>query len=160
MFDGAPVSSFTYRRELFDAVIDEGRPILARQWEEAGEAVVGPFGMNEDRYRMMEKAGALRIYVVRNDEAIVGHLTMFVFMGMHAEAKAALMDAMYILPEFRRPFVSIRLVRFAERDLARSGVSVVHMNSNERFPGFARLLGFLGYHPISRTHAKVLNNAS
>lgn len=159
MFDGASKSAYTFQRETFAGVIDEGRAMLAWQWTEAGETGAGEFRLSEDRYLAVDKAGGLRIFTVRHNGALIGYATLFVFFGMHAAAKAAISDALYILPEFRRPGVSMRLVRFAERSLRAEVVDVIHMSVNDRFPGFGRLLEHMGYHPISRTLTKVLRHA-
>jgi len=160
MFDGAQASAFTFQREAFADVIDEGRPVLAVQWEEAGETDAGEFALSEGRYVKMDQVGALRIYTVRHNGRFVGYVSLFVFVGMHAAAKAGVSDALYILPEFRRPMISLRLMRYAEAALRSEGVTVIHMSVNERFPGLGRLLEFMGYKPISRTFTKVLNHAA
>lgn len=158
MFDGASPSSFTFQVERFADVIDEARALSNRQWQEAGETGAGEFHLADNRYLAADNAGSLRIFTARHRGAFIGHATFFVFVGMHAAVKAAISDTLYIFPEFRRPGVSIRLIRFAEGILTGEGVEVIHMNVNERFPGFARLLDHLDYKPISRTFTKVIRH--
>lgn len=160
MPDGSNIASgYCFQREIFHDVIVEGMPLLVRQWQEAGEPGAGSLAMAEDRYAAMERAGMLRVFTTRRAGQLVGHATFFVFTGMHAAVRAAVLDALYLFPEHRGPRVSLRLVRHAETALQAEGVGIIHMHANERFLGFARLLQSLGYHPVSRTLAKVLNDA-
>jgi GNAT superfamily N-acetyltransferase len=159
MFDGMTASAFTFQREAFADAIGEARLMLDRQWTEAGEIGVGSFRLAEDRYVAADSAGLLRVFTARHHGMLVGYVSLFVIVGMHAEARCAVSDALYILPEFRRPMVSMRLVRFAEDAICAEGVKLIHMNANERFPGFGRMLEHMGYGAISRTYAKVLNHA-
>jgi GNAT superfamily N-acetyltransferase len=160
MFNASSASAFSFQREAFAAVIDEARPMLAAQWIEAGQTEAGEFALADDRYLAMERVGALRIYTVRHHGVLVGYVSLFVFTGMHAAARAGISDALYVLPAFRRPMVSLRLMRHAEAALLAEGVTVIHMQVNERFPGLGRLLDFMGYKPVSRTFTKVIDHAA
>lgn len=159
MFDGGPLSSYSFQREAFCDAIGEARDLLAQQWTEAGETGAGEFRLDEHRYVAMEMADMLRIITVRRHGALVGYGSFFIFSGMHAGGRAAILDALYLLPHARGPRISMRLVRAAEVVLARDGATLIHMLANERFPGFARLLERMGYHQVSRTLAKVVKNA-
>jgi GNAT superfamily N-acetyltransferase len=160
MFDGAPRSAFSFRRETFAGTIDEALPMLSRQWIEAGEEGVGDFDLAMDRYHKAEQAGVFRVYTARHQGVFVGFAAFFVFYGMHARGtKAAMSDAFGVSPEFRRPTVAIRLLRFSESMLSMEGVKIIHFAANEAIPAAARLLEHLGYQPISRTYAKVIPNA-
>lgn len=160
MFDGMSQSAYTFQREAFADVIGEGRPVLARQWIESGEQGVGELRLDDDRYLTMDRAGLHRLFSVRHRGEFIGYASMFVFVGMHAAAKAAVADALYLVPEHRRPGLSMRLVAHVERALIAEGVTVIHWEVNARFPGFGRILERLGYKPISTTHAKVMPHAS
>lgn len=159
MFDGASGSAYAFQREKFSSVIDEAREMLGQQWIEAGEGGVGELRLSEDRYNAMDALGMLRIVTVRHLGKLIGYASIFVFSGMHADAKAMVSDALYLLPAHRRPGVSMRLVRYVEAMGRDEGVNVIHWQANSRFPGFGRLLQFMGYPPISSIHAKVLQHA-
>lgn len=158
MFDGAP-STYTFQREVFAEVIDEARPMLERQWLEAGEIGVGALKLSEERYIAADKAGVLWTVTVRYRGELIGYATAFVVTGMHADAKAVVSDALYLLPPHRRPGVSMRLVKYVEGLANEKGAELVHWGCNSRFPGFGRLLEFLGYSAVSTTYAKVLAHA-
>lgn len=160
MFDGASGSAYTFQREEFSDVIEEARVMLDQQWDEAGEYGVGELRLSEDRYIAMQKGGFLRIVTARHNGRLVGYASMFVFEGMHAAAKAMVSDALYLLPPYRRPGVSMRLIRHVETLASAEGVTVIHWHANARFPGFGRLLTFMGYSAISTTHAKVQVHAA
>ena len=96
------------------------------------------------------------MYTVRDGGKLVGFAAYFVFDGLHAEnSKGAVSDAFGVIPEYRRPGVAMRLLRFAESELRGEGVNVMHTQTNNAFPGGGRLLNHLGHHAISQTHAKV-----
>lgn len=160
MDGAAPVSAYVFCRETFDQAIAERGDALERQWDETGERDVGPFRLSEDRYRAMEKVGALRVWTVRHHGTIVGYAAFFVFFGMHNETtKAGVQDAIWLEPAHRRPGVAKRLLEFVERQLTEEGADVIHASVNEEHNSMGRLLEYLGYKPISRTYAKVLTHA-
>lgn len=160
MFDGASRSAFSFRRETFAGTIEEGLPMLKAQWIEAGETDAADFALATERYLTMERAGALRVYTVRYHGTLVGFAAYFVFHGMHANTtKAAMSDAVGLIPAYRRPMVALRLMRFVETMLRDEDVRIMHTSDNVIFPGFGRLLEHLGHKLVSRTHAKVLTHA-
>jgi GNAT superfamily N-acetyltransferase len=161
MFDGVPGPGLTFARESFAAALASGGyELVARQYAEAGHVEAGPFHLNHDFYQAADQMDRLRIYIARVESRPVGFASYFVFFGAHASGtKVALGDAFGVLPEWRRPFVALRLLRFAEQQLTLEGVRAMHTQDNERFPGGGRLLERLGHKPISRTYVKVLNDA-
>lgn len=160
MLCGAPASAYSFQQEVFSAVIDEARAMLEQQWLESGEEGVGAFKLAEEKYNAMSAANFLRIVTVRHQGLLIGYASVFIFTGMHAAAKALVSDALYLLPAYRRPGVTMRLIKYVEVMAQNEEVAVVHWQANTRFPGFGRLLTFMGYPAISSTHAKVMSYAA
>ena len=143
------------------SVAGEIEPLLEREWQAAGEDHENlPFDPNWDAYVALERAGALRVFTVRDGKRLVGHLVFAVSACLHSKTvRTATSDALWIEPDARRPGVAMRLFRFAEAWLRDEGVRVSHIRTNTLLPAAARIAEHEGYREVARVHSKVLSHA-
>lgn len=121
MSDASPV----FQVESFTACIDELKPIHALHWQETEEDrhAVG-FAIDYDYYRQIEAMGLLFMATARDDGRIVGEYLFFIQNGRHSRgAREALLDSMFLLPDYRKGMTAVKMLRFCEAELTRAGVN-------------------------------------
>ena len=148
----------TFAREPFGDVIEELKPLFERHWAEIARnrelIVLDP---NYDRYAAMETAGLVRMFIGREDGAVVGYAVYFVAPHMHyRNDKWAVCDIIWLAPEHRKGTTGIRLFKFVEKYLRGENVSVMHTTGKEAHPALARVLEYLGHARIEFGYAKLL----
>lgn len=146
-----------FARERLQDVSSEIAPLLDKHWEE--------IAVNKDkiklcpdwgRYRELDESGNIAIYTVRDDGKLVGYFVLFVMRNIHySEHLFAVNDIIFIDPDYRRGMTAIKFLKWCEKDLANSGVSVVVVNSKEHQP-FGKVLERIGYNFTERVYTKAL----
>ena len=138
--------ALTFHTERFDDVIEELLPLLRKHYEEvAWNKSRIPLDPDYERYRQIESSGSLRIYVVREDGAIIGYAVFLVSRHLHYNIKLAVNDIVYVDPTRRGVMVGQKLLRdFAESELKREGVQVIslHIKLNHDWSKLAELWGY------------------
>lgn len=148
----------TYQAERLSESWTEVEPLLRNHWREIAHYQDISLDPDKEAYAMLENAGALRCYSMRDEAgALVGYVAFFVRMNMHYRSSLqAVQDVLYVDPAHRRTMAGIRLIKFAECSLAAEGVQVVyhHVKCTNRV---GELLERLGYELIDRVYGKRLN---
>lgn len=148
-----------YQQEFLDSVIDQIKPLLNSHWEE--------IALNKDKiklnpdweaYESLEAQGKLKIFTARDDEQLVGYFVVIVGTNIHYKDHLfASNDIIYLSPEYRKGFMSIKLIKFAEKCLKADGVSVLTINTKVHKP-FDKLMDFLKFRKIERVYSKYVGD--
>lgn len=129
--------------ETVDEMIEEARPLFARQWEEfAGYFPFTP-DPDENLYRELNKLGVMIIYVVRTLEGRMIGFASFMVRRSHLYYKThgfALCDLLYLLPDYRRAGIGSAFMDFLERDLKARGAELIHVDVKVFQPALMFLL--------------------
>lgn len=139
--------ALTFHTERFDDVIEEVLPMLRRHYEEiAWKKDKIEFNPDFDRYRQLEAADMLRIYVAREDGAIIGYAVFCVSQDLHyQDIKKAQNDIFYVEPSRRGAMIGQKLLRdYAEGELRREGVQVItlHIKTAHNWQRLAEHFGY------------------
>ena len=111
---------------LTDALFDELLPLLETHQAEVGHYQDIPLNINKETYFRIASAGMLAIFVARECGKIIGYSIYFVCPSMHYHPYVfANSDALYVDPKYRCASVGRTLIKFAQNELAKHGVSVV-----------------------------------
>jgi len=147
-----------FKRERFQDVYLESKPLLERHWEEIAR--------NKDfiklvpdvkKYEASENMGILRCLTARENGILIGYAVYFVTPHLHYSNNLwAFCDIIWIAPEHRKGMLGIRLIRFVEQFLKDEGVHVIHTIAKLAHPALGKILGHLGHNPIETVYAKVL----
>lgn len=124
----------TYQIESISYLITDGLlDVSKRQWEEL-EGAVEPVDIDWDEYKRLEDANILRFMTVRYDGVLVGYATVLLFNDMHRRGqKSAVVQEIYIVPEHRKGFAGIRLIKEVEKVVSGLRVNMLIIASRETF---------------------------
>lgn len=113
------------QRELSRNLWDEILPLLVRNNEDVG--VLGSIEPDRETYDALEEKGALRCYTARTETGLlVGYCIMVVGPSLYRVGmKCANQDTIYILRQYRHGAEGIRLLRYADEQLAAEGVEYI-----------------------------------
>jgi GNAT superfamily N-acetyltransferase len=114
-----------FQVESFAACVDELKPIHQQHWLETEEDRhdVG-LAIDYDYYCKIEAMGLLFMATARDAGRIVGDYLFFIQQGRHScNSREALLDSMFLLPDYRKGTIALRMLRFCETELARMGVN-------------------------------------
>jgi GNAT superfamily N-acetyltransferase len=150
-------NGFRYARESFSDVRDDIEVLIVKHWEEIAlnksKIKLNP---DWDAYLSLHQSGQLGIYTARKDKKLVGYFIVVAAPNPHYKDHIfAVNDIIYLDPEYRKGFVVIRLIKFAENDLKALGVSVLAINTKVHKP-FDSLMERLGFSLIERVYSKYI----
>lgn len=115
-----------------------------------------PYFPDYQRYKEYEQCGHLYVVTVRTREGdLVGFAMMYVFRSMHSQDLAAQEDLFYLLPEYRKGWTALRLLREAEEEAMRRGCKEVQMVAETDSKAGA-ILSAKGYGITSSNYRKSL----
>lgn len=150
---------FKIQVESFYDVKDHMDELFYRHWEE--------IAVNRDKiklnpdwsfYEQVYLSGNLGIYTVRKDNNLVGYFVVITREHPHYRDHIfAVNDIIYIAPEYRKGLLGYRLIKFAEEDLAKRGVSVLSINTKTHKP-FDALLEKAGFNLTERLYTKYIGD--
>ncbi len=149
----------TVQQERLADVKDEIMPLFERHWAEiALHQDKIQLAVNWETYEIIDDAGVLHIFTVRDGDVLAGYLWILAVPHLHyAENLFANCDIIYIDKPYRKGFTAHKLIKFAEEKMKEAGVSVMSMNTKIHKP-FDKLLLRLGFKPIERIYAKYLGD--
>lgn len=141
-------------------LVDELDPLIKLHWEQIARNK-DKIKLNPDweQYKTVEKAGMLRLYTIRdNDKSLVGYFCVLYMQHLHyADHIFAACDVIYIRPDKRKGSAGYKLIKYAENDLAKLGVSLLSINTKTHAP-FDKLLSKMGYNLTERLYTKYLGD--
>lgn len=146
-----------YQQERLDSVQEECQPLINKHWEEIAinqdNIKLNP---DWDTYYKLESLGMIKIYTARVDGKLVGYFTIVVTKGLHyVDHLFGATDMIYISPEYRKGRAGYGLIKFAEQELKKSGVSVLVINTKDHAP-FDKLLQSMDYSLAERLYQKFI----
>jgi GNAT superfamily N-acetyltransferase len=150
-------NGFKYARENLSSILGEVEALLEKHWEEIAlnkeKIKLNP---DWDAYASLDQAGQLGIYTARKDTKLVGYFIVVAAPNPHYKDHIfAVNDVIYLDPDYRKGFVGIKLIKFAEKDLKSLGVSVLAINTKVHRP-FDSLMERLGFKLIERVYSKYI----
>jgi ribosomal protein S18 acetylase RimI-like enzyme len=115
------------RETLTDELIDELMPLLNLHWDKCGLYKSKlHLEVDKDFYVKAEKSGHALLYTVRSDGILVGYATALLnYQPHHKNDIFAMVDTIYIKPEYRRGMLAIKFMKNLESDLKSRGISVL-----------------------------------
>lgn len=143
------IGTTTISRERFDAFLQEALPLVERNWREIAQFDDIPLAIDHAKFRAMEEADMLRIYVARLDGLIIGYAAFVIGTSLHYSIKQAQCDVIYVDPDTRTVGIGLRLLRHCEQALRAEGVVLVWHHQKVAHPALGRVLEHMDY-----THAE------
>ena len=146
-----------YQREDLYKIKDEISNLLQGHWEEIAlnkeKIKLNP---DWDAYSALYESGKLGIYTARKNNKLIGYFVVIANSNPHYKDHLfAVNDIIYLVPEHRKGFVGIKLIKYAEKDLKNFGVSVFTINTKVHKP-FDSVLERLGFNLIERVYSKYI----
>jgi len=131
----------------------EVEPLLVQQWRElAADQERVPMVPDYAVYLGLWQAGACHVVTARDDGKLAGYIVFFVRCHPHyATTLMAFADSFYVLPEYRKSLLALRMVKHAIADLKRCGVQVVHCYAKP-FNNLGKVLEYAGMTPTETTY--------
>lgn len=151
------MKNLTYRREAFEAVIDELEPMLEEHFKEVGYHN-GPteVAVDDRTYTSLDDAGRMMMFTVRDDEDLVGYLSVvFITPTHHCNDIFACVDAFYVKKEYRRSSIGLKLFKKAEAAARNKGVKYMTAMSNINAP-IENFLSGMGFELTDKTYIRIL----
>lgn len=148
-----------YQQEFLNQVRPDAEPLIKLHWDE--------IALNQDKiklnpdweaYQKLEDDNRLKIFTARNGKQLVGYFVVILGANIHYKDHIfASNDIIYLHKDYRKGFVGIRLIKFAEKCLKDDGVSVLLINTKIHRP-FDKLLERLKFKPIERVYSKFIGD--
>lgn len=134
----------TFAEEKLSDMLDDMKRLHLEQWNETeGYRAELPFAPDYDRYLYFNSIDYYRIYAVRRDGELVGHLSLYVTKSMHTQTLLAQEDTLFLTKSARGGRTALRLFQFAEDELRKLGVREVYCSVKKGAKSKA-LLEYLG----------------
>jgi len=147
-----------YARESAD-IFDEIFPLVQMHAKEIAYGVTAdePLDIALDTYRALEQAGALCVFTVRSEGRLVGYAIFHLGQSLDRKyIKQAHEGGLFLLPECRGGRTAMRLLEFADAELANLGCNTVLYSSPAANPKFGAMLSRLGYEKVDEVYARRL----
>ena len=148
-----------YQQEFLNQVRSDAEPLIKLHWDE--------IALNQDKiklnpdweaYQKLEDDNRLKIFTARSGKQLVGYFVVILGANIHYKDHIfASNDIIYLHKDYRKGFVGIRLIKFAEKCLKDDGVSVLLINTKIHRP-FDKLLERLKFKPIERVYSKFIGD--
>lgn len=151
------IQDIKYQREDLYKIKDEISNLIQDHWEEIA-LNKEKIKLNPDwsAYSALYEAGKLGIYTARKNEKLIGYFVVIANSNPHYKDHLfAVNDIIYLAPEHRKGFVGVKLIKYAEKDLKKFGVSVFTINTKVHKP-FDSVLERLGFNLIERVYSKYI----
>lgn len=149
-----------YQEEpLTEWLLNEIKPLLFEHWEEIAvnkdKIKLDP---DYDSYLYLAKTGLLKVYTVRDNGKLVGYYSTLVTPHLHYRNNTyAINDLIFLIPEFRGKLVGLKLIKFAEQELKKLGVSVIMLHTKTEH-SFSTIAERLGYSCVEETYSKYIGD--
>lgn len=119
----------------------DAQPAIARlcgqHWKEiAGNQDCIPLDPNWETYATLADAGKVKLLTVRDDGRLVGYMIVFIWGHLHYKSTLhAAEDIYFLLPEYRRGMLGVRMFKTMLVELKRIGVVKAHFSHKVWFEG-------------------------
>lgn len=155
----------TFQVERFRDIQQEIAPLHEAHYAETeGHRKDIPLDLDYPGYVAAERAGCLIQFTARDAAGkLVGNCRMKLYISMHTQTLHAREDTIFMLPEQRKGFNSVRLWQFMENSLAAIGVRGIYTDSKVLFDedgnvkrDVGRFNKYLGYELVTHGFYKPL----
>jgi hypothetical protein len=137
--------------------IKELETILPEHYEEL--CVTKDFPLEPDyvAYGRLDAAKMLRCITVRADDVLIGYAIFIVYPHLHYKScMTAFEDIYFLKKEFRQGRIGIRMFRYAEEVLKKSGVKRIVMHTKVHMDN-SKLFSYLGYKLTDKLFTKMFS---
>ncbi len=145
------------RERLFPELFEEMRVLFERHWDEiALKDVSGPLDIFEEAYRGLEENGSLLLVTARENGLLVGYAAYLLSPNLHYRSRmVAESDVFYLVPECRKGFAGLRLLKAAEAECLKAGATTIQ-NKVKADHDCGRLFERLGYILAEKLYVKAV----
>lgn len=108
------MSNLTFSVENYNTILNDGATnLFEAHWKEiALYKKERPLNVNHANYFQLESKGALAVFTVRDNGALVGY-SMFTFgISNHYTIPVASNDAFYLHPQFRKGWTAVKFIKY------------------------------------------------
>jgi GNAT superfamily N-acetyltransferase len=144
-----------YQQEFYHQVKKELPDLIKLHWEEiALNKDVIKLNPDWEAYQEGEKQNKNKCFTARHDGKLVGYFVVCVHRNLHYKDHLyATNDIIFLHPDYRKGFMGIKLIKFAEKCLKIDKISVLIINSKTHKP-FDAILSRMGYSHIENVFSK------
>lgn len=148
-----------YAVEEWASVRPEMEALFPLHWKEiALDQEHIKLAVDYDRYDAIAKSGAGHIVTVRADGKLIGYHVSIVMPHPHYKNDLhAVCDLFFLLPEYRKGRIGIRMFQVVEETLRARG-AVKMLASVKLHYDIGKVLGYLGWTEIERTYSKYIGD--
>jgi L-amino acid N-acyltransferase YncA len=147
----------SYQVEKWRDALPDMEPILRKHWHEIAldhEAV--PLDIDYDKYQKMCDDGILHVLTARDDGRLIGYHVTIINPHLHYKSTLhAFTDVYFILPEYRKGFVGIRLFQVLKREMKTRGVKKLVTGTKVHLD-MGKVFSYLGYRHTEQTHTLLI----
>lgn len=143
-----------YQAVNYRDCIDEIKSMFESHYDEL--SVTKGFRLNPDYeiYESADKRNTVKIILCKDDEKVIGYIVFFVGNNLHyKDCLLATEDIYYLLPEYRRGRIAIKMFNFAEDYLKSIGVNMIRYTTKVHMDNSA-LFEYLDYNFIEKVFVK------
>ena len=149
----------TYQKEKLSDVMEEMKSLLQVNYEETGiynDKI--NLEVMWDQYLKLDELDIIHLVIARKEGEMIGYYACFIQPHLHyASELFSANDTMFILPEYRKGFTGIKLIKEAEKQMRERGVSVMSIHFKTYAP-FDKILERLGWDYSERLYTKYLGD--
>ena len=132
-------------------------PMFPAHYEELCVTKEFPLEPDYDAYRRIADAGQLVCIVCMDDKEVVGYIVFIVQPHLHYKSCLTAFEDIYFLKkEFRQGRIGIRMFRYAEEVLKKSGVKRIVMHTKVHMDN-SKLFSYLGYKLTDKLFTKMFS---
>jgi GNAT superfamily N-acetyltransferase len=146
-----------FQVECLDTCLEDSQSLLKKHWEE--------IALNKDQvpldpdwltYQSLDENGRLFIITARDEGRLVGYSVYFLSRNFHYQSLfVAESDIFYLLPEYRKGLVGMKLLKFSEQALKNIGVNKIVSRIKIK-NDIGLIFERMGFEPIERVYAKLI----
>lgn len=148
-----------FARETVAEVLEDMLPLVQQHNAEIAYDVTmsDPLDIDVDLYQQLQDFGALRVFTAREGGHLIGYAVFHVGNSPQRKyLKQAHEGGLYVHPDFRRGRTALKLIAYADAELAKENVDMVMYSSPAANPKFGELLHLLGYSKVDEVYARRL----
>src|SRR5215472_7476466 len=118
--------TISFAEEKIAVIGAEAADLLVRNYREVESDQDLPLDPDWESYLTAERLGALIVLTARVDQKLVGYLVYSIRRNRHVDVKEAYCDVFYVLPDYRKSGIALRLLRFGEDKMKKRGARMLY----------------------------------
>jgi hypothetical protein len=139
------MTELRYALESFDQFFPDAFPLMQAHAVELEESLGVALELNVGLYKKLFDQGSLLLLTARSDGVMVGYQVIQIAHHIRAKGKkVAEEEALYLVPEFRRGFNGVNLLKLGIEAAKAVGAEIFYASSQECHPigSLLRKVGF------------------